>query len=154
MCLNKFSLLIDNAFYETFTRPALVRSFINFGFYLKENLDYFKDNNNFNSYAIEKLVLIIISLRRHVNERLSDNRHPYGECIINSFDVMLCFIDCISESDGLKINPSLKQLVILILRICQERKFDDNKSFKSKIRHRAYRILKKLVKSKHKRLIC
>ena len=74
------------------TRLSLVKSIQNFGIYLKDNLQYFNENNDLIRFAIEKLFLLVSNLSRHVNERLEEKRSPYGECIVNTFDTILVSI--------------------------------------------------------------
>jgi hypothetical protein len=48
-----------------------------------------RENENFNKFTIEKLVLLIKGLGKHVDDRIGEKKNPYGEVIINTFDVIL-----------------------------------------------------------------
>ena len=88
-CLTKLSSIIENYFYETMTTITIVKSILNFGLYFKENLKIFKENENFNKYASDKLIILICNLNRHIEERFRDKKSPYAECISNTFDIIL-----------------------------------------------------------------
>jgi hypothetical protein len=70
-------------------RITIVKSILNFGVYFKQNLQMFRENENYNKYSLDKLIILIINIRRHIDDRINDKKIPYAECISNTFDVIL-----------------------------------------------------------------